>query len=247
MTMTTSGAARVVQWRFESLLADGGAVRGILGVGHDVTERRRAEGGSWRERAPAAHAGRGDQPADLDHGSRRDSRRGDGQLVRVHRPDRGGGSRATGGWRRCTPRSGSGSARGGRPPCRPAESTTASTGCAGPTAATGGSRRVPSRCRTTARGRGTSASATTSPSARRRRRPRAAASSSIAWPPPSPRASPAPRSRPCRSRWTSPSARPGVTSTPTARASTCSRPTACRSSPHGSGGARTTPWSTTPR
>lgn len=44
MTMTTSGAARVVQWRFESLLADGGAVRGILGVGHDVTERRRAEG-----------------------------------------------------------------------------------------------------------------------------------------------------------------------------------------------------------
>ena len=44
MTMTTSGAAHVVQWRFESLLADGGAVRGILGVGHDVTERRRAEG-----------------------------------------------------------------------------------------------------------------------------------------------------------------------------------------------------------
>ena len=44
MTMTTSGATHVVQWRFESLLADGGAVRGILGVGHDVTERRRAEG-----------------------------------------------------------------------------------------------------------------------------------------------------------------------------------------------------------
>jgi PAS domain S-box-containing protein len=44
MTMTTGGALRVVQWRFESLLGDGGAVRGILGVGHDVTERRRAEG-----------------------------------------------------------------------------------------------------------------------------------------------------------------------------------------------------------
>jgi PAS domain S-box-containing protein len=44
MTMTTSGAAHIVHWRFESLLADGGAVRGILGVGHDVTGRRRAEG-----------------------------------------------------------------------------------------------------------------------------------------------------------------------------------------------------------
>jgi PAS domain S-box-containing protein/putative nucleotidyltransferase with HDIG domain len=44
MTMTTAGAQRVVQWRFESLLGDGAAVLGILGVGHDVTERRRAEG-----------------------------------------------------------------------------------------------------------------------------------------------------------------------------------------------------------
>ena len=44
MAMTTAGAQRIVQWRFESLLGDGGAVRGILGVGHDVTERRRAEG-----------------------------------------------------------------------------------------------------------------------------------------------------------------------------------------------------------
>ena len=43
MAMTTTGAQRVVQWRFESLLGDGGTVRGILGVGHDVTERRRAE------------------------------------------------------------------------------------------------------------------------------------------------------------------------------------------------------------
>ena len=44
MAMTTAAAQRIVQWRFESLLGDGGAVRGILGVGHDVTERRRAEG-----------------------------------------------------------------------------------------------------------------------------------------------------------------------------------------------------------
>jgi PAS domain S-box-containing protein/putative nucleotidyltransferase with HDIG domain len=44
MTMTTSGTAHVVHWRFESLLADGGDVRGILGIGHDVTGRRRAEG-----------------------------------------------------------------------------------------------------------------------------------------------------------------------------------------------------------
>ena len=43
MKMTTSDRERVVQWRFESLLADGGAVDGVLGVGHDVTERRRAE------------------------------------------------------------------------------------------------------------------------------------------------------------------------------------------------------------
>jgi PAS domain S-box-containing protein/putative nucleotidyltransferase with HDIG domain len=44
MTMTTAGARRVVQWRFESLLGDGAAVLGILGVGHDVTGRRHAEG-----------------------------------------------------------------------------------------------------------------------------------------------------------------------------------------------------------
>ena len=43
MAMTTAEDERIVQWRFESLLADGGSVGAILGVGHDVTERRRAE------------------------------------------------------------------------------------------------------------------------------------------------------------------------------------------------------------
>ena len=43
MAMTSSEEEHIVQWRFESLLADGGDVRGILGVGRDVTERRRAE------------------------------------------------------------------------------------------------------------------------------------------------------------------------------------------------------------
>ena len=43
MSMTTAEGERIVQWRFESLLADGGAVGGVLGVGRDVTERRRAE------------------------------------------------------------------------------------------------------------------------------------------------------------------------------------------------------------
>jgi len=43
MKMTTATGEHVVQWRFESLLADGGAVGDVLGVGHDVTERRRAE------------------------------------------------------------------------------------------------------------------------------------------------------------------------------------------------------------
>ena len=43
MAMTTGDGERIVQWRFESLLADGGAVDGMLGVGRDVTERRRAE------------------------------------------------------------------------------------------------------------------------------------------------------------------------------------------------------------
>ena len=43
MAMTSSEEERIIQWRFESLLADGGAVGGILGVGRDVTERRRAE------------------------------------------------------------------------------------------------------------------------------------------------------------------------------------------------------------
>jgi PAS domain S-box-containing protein/putative nucleotidyltransferase with HDIG domain len=43
MSMTTAEGERTIQWRFESLLADGGAVGGVLGVGRDVTERRRAE------------------------------------------------------------------------------------------------------------------------------------------------------------------------------------------------------------
>ena len=43
MSMTTAEGERIIQWRFESLLADGGAVGGVLGVGTDVTERRRAE------------------------------------------------------------------------------------------------------------------------------------------------------------------------------------------------------------
>jgi PAS domain S-box-containing protein len=43
MAMTGAEGVRIIQWRFESLLADGGAMGGILGVGRDVTERRRAE------------------------------------------------------------------------------------------------------------------------------------------------------------------------------------------------------------
>jgi PAS domain S-box-containing protein len=43
MAMPTAQGDHWVQWRFESLLSDGGAVEGVLGVGHDVTERRRAE------------------------------------------------------------------------------------------------------------------------------------------------------------------------------------------------------------
>jgi PAS domain-containing protein len=43
MAMSTMDGEHMVQWRFDSLLSDGGAVNGILGVGHDVTERRRAE------------------------------------------------------------------------------------------------------------------------------------------------------------------------------------------------------------
>jgi PAS domain S-box-containing protein len=43
MVMTTGEGECIIQWSFESLLADGGAVGGMLGVGRDVTERRRAE------------------------------------------------------------------------------------------------------------------------------------------------------------------------------------------------------------
>ena len=43
MSMTTAEGECIIQWRFESLLADGAAVGGVLGVGRDVTEQRRAE------------------------------------------------------------------------------------------------------------------------------------------------------------------------------------------------------------
>ncbi len=43
MTLTTTEGDHVVDWRFQSLLSDGGTVEGILGAGHDVTEHRRAE------------------------------------------------------------------------------------------------------------------------------------------------------------------------------------------------------------
>ena len=43
MALATPGGERVVQWVFESLLADGGELRGVLGVGRDVTKRRFAE------------------------------------------------------------------------------------------------------------------------------------------------------------------------------------------------------------
>jgi PAS domain S-box-containing protein len=43
MSMTTAQSEHIIQWRFESQLADGGAVEGVLGVGRDVTEHRRAE------------------------------------------------------------------------------------------------------------------------------------------------------------------------------------------------------------
>ncbi len=43
MTLATPGGERVVQWVFESLLADGGELRGVLGVGRDITKRKLAE------------------------------------------------------------------------------------------------------------------------------------------------------------------------------------------------------------
>ena len=43
MIMATPSGERVVEWDFESLLADGGELTGVLGVGRDVTERRAAE------------------------------------------------------------------------------------------------------------------------------------------------------------------------------------------------------------
>ena len=42
-TVPTVRGPRLVHWAFESLLADRGEVKGILGIGRDVTERRRAD------------------------------------------------------------------------------------------------------------------------------------------------------------------------------------------------------------
>ncbi len=41
--MATTAGERVVHWAFESLIADGGELRSVLGVGRDVTARRHAE------------------------------------------------------------------------------------------------------------------------------------------------------------------------------------------------------------
>ena len=43
MTLQTSHGELVVAWKFEALIEDRGVVRGVFGLGHDVTERRRAE------------------------------------------------------------------------------------------------------------------------------------------------------------------------------------------------------------
>lgn len=43
MVMQTPAGERSVSWTFEALIADRGAVRGALGLGRDVTERRQAE------------------------------------------------------------------------------------------------------------------------------------------------------------------------------------------------------------
>ena len=43
MTLPTPRGELVVAWKFEALIEDRGVVRGVFGLGHDVTERRRAE------------------------------------------------------------------------------------------------------------------------------------------------------------------------------------------------------------
>ena len=43
MTMATPSGERTVLWTFEALIEDGGVVRGVFGLGRDVSERRRAE------------------------------------------------------------------------------------------------------------------------------------------------------------------------------------------------------------
>ena len=53
MALPTAGEVRTIAWMFEALLGDGGGLRGVFGLGRDVTERRAAEeaarrGLGWR-------------------------------------------------------------------------------------------------------------------------------------------------------------------------------------------------------
>jgi len=43
MTLQTPDGELAVAWKFEALIGDGGVVRGVFGLGRDVSERRRAE------------------------------------------------------------------------------------------------------------------------------------------------------------------------------------------------------------
>ena len=46
--MPTPGDVRTIAWTFEALLGDGGGLRGVFGLGRDVTERRAAEAAARR-------------------------------------------------------------------------------------------------------------------------------------------------------------------------------------------------------
>jgi len=48
IAMATPGDVRTIAWTFEALLSDGGVLRGVFGVGRDVTERRAAEAAARR-------------------------------------------------------------------------------------------------------------------------------------------------------------------------------------------------------
>ena len=48
MLLSTPGDVRTIAWTFEALLGDGGALRGVFGLGRDVTERRAAEAAARR-------------------------------------------------------------------------------------------------------------------------------------------------------------------------------------------------------